>query len=439
MFCRFDEAERWATRALAAVSADDRSAWSMAMRVLGVHDAVTGDPERGISRCESAVEAAIGPHRRALANAYLVITLLDAGRFEEAVATALDGVAEAQRAGFEASFGAVLAGEAVDGLTRLGRWAEADAVQGSLAGVELNPVGAIYLDAAAAILSARRGDLDRARELLDRLGTQSPDPLHQFFVDVARTEVHLAAHEWDDAARVARRALASEARGARWWGWFAALLTVATVEQTLAAVARRETVDVPAVAVELAQLVGDVRADSQAVGPVSAMHLAYAEAALSRLEGGDPDRWAEAAAQAKTLGDAWTLASARLHEADAAVQAGEAARATDRLRAAYEGASRLGAGPLIADIEAFARRARLSVEAASAPVLDEADVADLGLTPREAEVLGLVAAGRTNREIGSELYVSEKTASVHVSNILRKLGVTSRVEAAAVAQRLGVG
>jgi DNA-binding CsgD family transcriptional regulator/tetratricopeptide (TPR) repeat protein len=439
MFCRFDEAERWATRALEAASADDGATFSMAMRVLGVHDAVIGRPEHGVARCTAAVEAAIGPHRRALAVAYQVITLLDAGRFEDAVATALDGLTESRRAGFEASFGAYLAGEAVDGLTRLGRWAEADAVLASLAGVELNPVGAIYLDAAAAILSARRGALDRAGELLARLGTQSPDPLHQCFVDVARAEVHLAAHAWDAAARVARQALASEARGARWWGWFTALLTVASVEQTLDAAARRQPVDVPAVATELAQLVADVRADSQSVGPVSAMHLTYAEAALSRLDGGDPDRWAEAAAHAETLGDAWTLASARLHEADAAVHAGAAAKATDLLRAAYEGASRLAAGPLLADIEALARRARISVEAVSAQVLDEADVADLGLTPREAEVLGLVAAGRTNREIGAELYVSEKTASVHVSNILRKVGVTSGVEAAAVAQRLGVG
>ena len=66
---------------------------------------------------------------------------------------------------------------------------------------------------------------------------------------------------------------------------------------------------------------------------------------------------------------------------------------------------------------------------------DSADA--LGLTPREAEVLALVAAGDTNREIGEALYISEKTASVHVSNILRKLGVTSRVDAAAIAQRLG--
>jgi DNA-binding NarL/FixJ family response regulator len=72
-------------------------------------------------------------------------------------------------------------------------------------------------------------------------------------------------------------------------------------------------------------------------------------------------------------------------------------------------------------------------------VLESSAIDQLGLTAREAEVLSLVAAGHTNRQIGEALFVSEKTASVHVSNILRKLGVTTRVDAAAVAQRLGVG
>ena len=84
----------------------------------------------------------------------------------------------------------------------------------------------------------------------------------------------------------------------------------------------------------------------------------------------------------------------------------------------------------------MSRRTRLSVDAPVAVVLDDAAIDRLGLTPREAEVLALVAAGQTNRQIGEELFVSEKTASVHVSNILRKLGVSSRVDAAAVAQRL---
>ena len=61
-----------------------------------------------------------------------------------------------------------------------------------------------------------------------------------------------------------------------------------------------------------------------------------------------------------------------------------------------------------------------------------------GLTPRESEVLNLVAAGRTNRQIAEELFISESTAGVHVSNILGKLGVSSRTEATAVALSQGL-
>jgi DNA-binding CsgD family transcriptional regulator len=67
-----------------------------------------------------------------------------------------------------------------------------------------------------------------------------------------------------------------------------------------------------------------------------------------------------------------------------------------------------------------------------------APAAQLGLTPREAEVLALVAAGRSNRQIAQALFISPKTASVHVSNILAKLGVAGRVEAATIAHRLGL-
>jgi DNA-binding NarL/FixJ family response regulator len=86
----------------------------------------------------------------------------------------------------------------------------------------------------------------------------------------------------------------------------------------------------------------------------------------------------------------------------------------------------------------MSRRTRISLDVAAPRPLDTTTATSLGLTPREAEVLSLVAAGRTNREIATALFVSEKTASVHVSNILRKLSVTSRVEAAVVAQRLGL-
>jgi DNA-binding NarL/FixJ family response regulator len=75
---------------------------------------------------------------------------------------------------------------------------------------------------------------------------------------------------------------------------------------------------------------------------------------------------------------------------------------------------------LLADLEALSRRTRISLDDPTRVTLDESSVERLGLTSREAEVLQLVVAGRTNRQIGDELFMSVKTASVHVSNILRK-------------------
>src|SRR5215475_4284777 len=104
------------------------------------------------------------------------------------------------------------------------------------------------------------------------------------------------------------------------------------------------------------------------------------------------------------------------------------------LRRAAELADQLGARPLGEEIALLARNARLALGAGR----DDTSPAPrpLGLTARESEVLRLVAAGRSNPEIAAELFISAKTASVHVSNILAKLGVSSRGEAAAAAYRL---
>jgi DNA-binding CsgD family transcriptional regulator len=87
---------------------------------------------------------------------------------------------------------------------------------------------------------------------------------------------------------------------------------------------------------------------------------------------------------------------------------------------------------------ALSRRARIDLEAAGATASPVPDSVPFGLTDREREVLALVAAGRSNGQIAAALFISPKTASVHVSNILAKLGVSGRVEAAAVAHRLGL-
>ncbi len=134
-----------------------------------------------------------------------------------------------------------------------------------------------------------------------------------------------------------------------------------------------------------------------------------------------------------------------------AVEAAAAEQARDRhadaagaaLARAWTLASEFGARLLVAEIDSLARRARIGLAppqgggAADGPAREPATVADeLGLTPREREVLALVADGRTNRQIAEVLFISDKTASVHVSNILAKLGVANRGEAAAVAHRL---
>jgi DNA-binding NarL/FixJ family response regulator len=128
----------------------------------------------------------------------------------------------------------------------------------------------------------------------------------------------------------------------------------------------------------------------------------------------------------------------RWREAEAHSAAGDRDAATEAACAAQAIAVRLGAAYLRGEVEGLAARARLVLEtepAAEEPQEPEEDDDGFGLTSRERQVLALVAEGATNREIGAQLFMAEKTASVHVSRILSKLNVRSRTEAAAVAHR----
>jgi DNA-binding NarL/FixJ family response regulator len=116
------------------------------------------------------------------------------------------------------------------------------------------------------------------------------------------------------------------------------------------------------------------------------------------------------------------------------------------LRAAVAAAD--GHAPLLAQIRMLAERARIPLQPAAPadpktpgaqpPPAAPGPKIPYGLTDRELAVLRLLAVGRTNAQIGAELYISPKTAGVHVSNILRKLGVSGRVQAAALAERAGL-
>jgi DNA-binding CsgD family transcriptional regulator len=176
-------------------------------------------------------------------------------------------------------------------------------------------------------------------------------------------------------------------------------------------------------------------------GPVqqaSRLTFAAADAQLSGAFGPAEllGAWDEAAAAWEAISEPYPRAQALWHAAEAALAGGDRDGAAGRLRVAAGMAAGLRAEPLGHEIAVLARRARIVLDAGVSGVAGESGGS--GLTGRELEVLRLVAAGRSNREIAGELFISPKTASVHVSNILAKLGVASRGEAAAKAHALGL-
>src|SRR5206468_2619665 len=195
--------------------------------------------------------------------------------------------------------------------------------------------------------------------------------------------------------------------------------------------------------------------------------LASARADGARIEGrADVAAAREAVDAWAAIGDAYALAVAQFRAAEAALRAsGIRADVAAELRAAYRTAALVGARPLQHDIEGLAGRARVSLDAEETPGPGEAGelegepgpaasgmpalevvpgrAADaaarrLGLSTREIEVLALVAGGLSNGEIAERLFITRKTAAVHVTHILDKLGVSNRVEAAMAAARLGL-
>jgi DNA-binding CsgD family transcriptional regulator len=200
-------------------------------------------------------------------------------------------------------------------------------------------------------------------------------------------------------------------------------------------------------------VVEDVAAGLPYAVPWVAAQLASCEAELTRLEATpDPDRWALAAAAWDALGIPYERAYALMREGEAAVERRDRARAKRALREADAIAVRLGAWPLRRAVERLATPAGMVPTPAdpsdSAPPQSLTPVLAMDLTApafairyqltrRESEVLGLVAEGRSNSEIGDLLFISRKTVAVHLANVKAKLGATSRVEMALMALESG--
>jgi DNA-binding CsgD family transcriptional regulator len=211
-------------------------------------------------------------------------------------------------------------------------------------------------------------------------------------------------------------------------------------------------VTVEADAAERARDLGDVTAESAALRRVDDLLASVAAAATptrpvecaallgARAEGRraagrpDPDEYARAAAAWNELGRPEPAARMRWREAEARAATGDREAAAEAARAAHTTALRLGAGWLRGEVESLAARARLALDPGGGDRSEPAEDV-FGLTSRERQVLALLAEGATNREIGATLFMAEKTASVHVSRILTKLGARTRTEAATVAHR----
>jgi DNA-binding CsgD family transcriptional regulator len=417
-----------------------------ALNVLGTSLMTLGDVDEGAAKVREALalaERAGVPWQQNSAYINLADTMHLVGRLREARAVVDEGLARDLRP--NRMWLVILQGELA---IEAGEWDEAETI---LAAVGGRPMGntLVNLDLRRAELALGRGDHAAARERLDEagaLGAGMDEPqftgvLGALRAELERREGDLEAARGavqdaldhletctDDATRLARVTAAG-----------------ATVEADAAQRARDLGEDEDE---RLALMQADMhvaRAEAAAAGDglLEAAWLLAARAERTRADGAaDATAYAAAAEAWATLERPYPAAVMRFREAEAHVNRGDREAAAAAAREARDAAARLGAGWLRGEVDGLAARARLAVGDASAePAADEAPVPDddpFGLTPRERQVLELVARGATNREIGAELFMAEKTASVHVSRILAKLDVRSRTEAAGVAHRLGL-
>jgi DNA-binding CsgD family transcriptional regulator/tetratricopeptide (TPR) repeat protein len=413
-----------------------------ALYTLGVCLTQTGDVDAGIASGRAALELARRLGRvEHVYSGYLNLTdtLIHAGRLAEAADLALEGAQSANRQGVRLTYGHFVLGNGLYALYLLGRWEEMQRLvvdELAVPAVGSASVERVNLLVPAAMLHTARGRFAEAEALMveaRRLFGQSGHVEIQSMIHLALAEIDLC-------------------RGRP-------VAAVATVDRALTALAETDHGDLLARAVALALR---ARADARALRaprhrtdpatarvataverarvtartPMARAHLAALEAELHRAGGrDDPDSWAQAAAEWDRLGCPMPRAYATWRRAEALLaHTGNRSEAAELLAAAHHDAASLGATPMCATIEGLARRCRVSLpEPARAT-----GTPPHRLTERELDVLRLLSTGSTNRQVAGALFISEKTASIHVSRILAKLGAANRTEAGAIARRLDI-
>jgi DNA-binding CsgD family transcriptional regulator/tetratricopeptide (TPR) repeat protein len=359
--------------------------------------------------------------------------LQGAGQYVQAAEAARRGLAVAGQAGLLRTFGPTQAGNLAEALVALGDWDEA--IETIEHAIEFAPTPSLhaYLLVLRGSVGLARGDTalaeaatNYARVVFTRGTTYAQDLLLLLHLEV---ELLTAQDRPAAAVTLVQRALADATTSSNpryLWPFIAAAAGAATAEP--------------------GPLLAHLHALAARVPIIGAVQRAHQLTFVAETTPSSYPAWDRCAAAWQDLRQPYPHAQALLRAAIAAAEEGDTQAAAKRLCVAAENADQLAARPLRTRIDRLARLIRIPVvpetsdadSTAPAEQPNEQSRRRFGLTPRELEVLRLVADGRSNRQIAEELFISAKTASVHVSNILAKLGVPSRIQAAAVAHRIGL-
>ena len=360
------------------------------------------------------------------------------GRPRESARLGREGLEAIRRYGITST---VIICNQVEALLAVGDWDEADRLSAAALRGITSSFRSSLLTVRAAVETSR-GEFDAARAHLEAAGADLFEDRVLGLYDGYRAELALWERRWTDAAAAIDEGLARarQHEAAQIRVQLCATGLRAQAELAALARARRDGDDLRGWLDRARELIGIARgaaADAAPITPNAAGWLALAEAEYERADGvARPELWSDAADTWEELERPPIAAYCRWREAEALVAAGASrTEAEAPLQEAYAVAARIGARPLLQELELLALRSRLDLAPPESESTPRSFETTLGLTPREAEVLTLVARGYTNREIAATLVISVKTASVHVSHILRKLDAPNRREAAAIAHR----
>ncbi|MFB9596916.1 AAA family ATPase [Saccharothrix longispora] len=410
-----------------------------ALTTLGLLDEAAGEVSPAREHLTAAVACAMeagAVSTELRARCFLGLHHYDLGEPAEAARVFDEGVARARATGLTwSSFGLELRIRQVLTKYCTGAWDDA-ATAAEPPGLRVSSTVSARLAAAGTHVAVGRGEFEQAERMIRELRADWHRDL-QIALITGGTGAELAL--WRGQPELAVERVADAVQWSRQGDeWFLAGIRLAALgvaghaDLAVRARRRRDRVAEEAAVRAGRELAGYARTTADLgsprtgeLGPEGRAWLARAAAEESRLTGpGDPVLWRRAA-DGFDFGSVFEQAVCRWRLAEALLAADLRDEAVTVLRQAGAVADRLGAAPLREALDLVARRARVALR--DTGPRDRVDP----FTPRERSVLELVARGRTNRQVGEELYISEKTVSVHLSRIMAKLGASRRAEAVA--------